>query len=178
MMLTHKILAVDQLSANVIEQMMALMDCYYGNVRRDIFMRDLALKQGVLLVYNQTQKLCGFTTYAFFTTEFRGRTVAVLYSGDTVIEARHWGSLGTTRLFVALLTDCLQRTEHDLYWFLLSKGTRTYQLLPLYFQEFYPHYEGATPENEQALIDYLAELQFGEHYKQETGIVRFGVDGD
>ena len=166
------------LTSSTVDRMLVLMDRYYGNIRRDNFLRDLARKQGVLLVYDQNQAVTGFTTYILCDTEFRGGRITVLYSGDTVIEDRHWGSVRTLRLFVALLDDCMRRTDHDLYWFLLSKGARTYQLLPLYFQRFYPHHANPLPEYEGAMIAYLSELMFGDDFKAETGIVRFGVDAD
>ena len=178
MILTHKILSVDLLTADAVERMFGLMDKYYGNMRRDNFVCDLACKDGALLVFDADGAICGFTTYAMFHTEFGSRPLSVLYSGDTVIEERYWGSMATTRLFTALLGECLRHAPHELYWFLLSKGVRTYQLLPLYFRTFYPCSGEATPPLEAGLIDYLAELQFADHYRLESGVVRFGVGGD
>lgn len=178
MKLTHKIVPVDHLNAAVVGRMFTLMEIYYGNMQRDTFVRDLARKDGVLLVFDDDRQVCGFTTYALFETEYRARPLSILYSGDTVIEERYWGSLATTRLFTALLADCLRRAPHDLYWFLLSKGVRTYQLLPLYFRTFYPRGGELTPCHEAELISYLAELQFGERYRPDSGVVRFGAGGD
>lgn len=178
MTLTHHIVPVPQLDADAMERMFLLMRQYYGNVRREVFIRDLARKHGVLLVFDRDRRICGFTTYALYDRACDGRFVSVLYSGDTVIDDRYWGSLSVTRLFTALLDDCLRHSAHDLYWFLLSKGVRTYQLLPLYFREFYPCYDRPTPRAAGELIHALARQQFGDRYDEAGGIVRFGTDGD
>lgn len=178
MSLAHYIYKIDELTSTDIEQMYVLMERYYENVSRRHFERDLYKKSGVLVVYDSHHQICGFTTYALYRTESQGESISVLYSGDTIIEQAYWGAMSTTRQFTALLSHCLTLSSNRLYWFLLSKGFRTYQLLPLYFKNFFPTFERETPVFEKQLIQYLSQVQFGDAFCDSKGIIQFGLQGD
>src|SRR5205823_3256853 len=57
-------------------------------------------------------------------------------------------------------------------WLLITSGFRTYRFLPLFWREFYPRFDRATPPAEQRLLNHLATQRFGSHFDPSTGIVR------
>ena len=61
-----------------------------------------------------------------------------------------------------------------LYWFLISKGYKTYLLLSRNFQDYWPRHDAATPDFERTLIDALARDKFGEAWDADAGILRMG----
>ena len=62
----------------------------------------------------------------------------------------------------------------ELYWFLTSKGYKTYRFLPLFFREFYPRSAVTTPTHLSAVIDALA-MRLGEsRYDRRTNVLRAG----
>jgi hypothetical protein len=60
-----------------------------------------------------------------------------------------------------------------LYWLLIASGFRTYRFLPVFFREFFPRYDRATPEAIRRVMHRLARQRFGSRYDPATGIVRF-----
>lgn len=178
MMLTSRIVSIHELSTSDIDVMYRLMSTYYDNIRRETFQKDLNAKKGVLLVFDDRESLCGFTTYDVFNVRYKNEELHVLYSGDTVIKEEYWGHIETSKMFMSLLQKCRQECEGMLYWFLITKGVRTYRLLPLYFQVYHPAYQADTPSYEKELIAYLAEYKFNHQYKKDEGIIRFAQEGD
>lgn len=177
-MLTSRIVSIHDLSPLDIDFMFRLMGAYYDNIKRETFEKDLNTKKGVLLVYDDRVSLCGFTTYDVFNVRYRNEIVNVLYSGDTVIQEEYWGHMETSRMFMSLLQKCRQECEGMLYWFLITKGIRTYRLLPLYFRFYHPSYHADTPSYEKELIAFLSDYKFGRYYKKDEGIIRFAQEGD
>src|SRR5205823_6261147 len=101
----------------------------------------------IQLIDPVTDALCGFSTQALLDVDVAGRRpVKALFSGDTIIDRGHWGVSALTRVWGRLalsLIDALPSTE--LYWFLISKGYKTYRFLPVFFREFYPRHDAPTP---------------------------------
>jgi hypothetical protein len=177
-MLTNRIVTIKDLSPGDINIMYRLMNTYYDNIKRETFEKDLNAKKGALLVFDQEESLCGFTTYDLFHIRYENDVLHMLYSGDTVIREEYWGHIETSRMFMLLVEKCLRECPGPLYWFLITKGIRTYRLLPLYFRAYFPTYQSDTPPFERELIAYLAEYKFGDHYKKDQGVIRFEDGGD
>ncbi len=177
-MLTNRIVSVKELSRADIDVMYRLMSTYYDNIQQETFQNDMNAKKGVLLVFDNRENLCGFTTYDVFGVRYKNEKFHVLYSGDTVIKEEYWGHMETSKMFMSLIQKCWQECKGPLYWFLITKGIRTYRLLPLYFQVYYPTYLADTPPHEKELIAYLAEHKFNHQYKKGEGIIRFAEEGD
>ncbi len=172
MRLKGKIQPVAMLSEADKERMFFLMTSYYENVKHKKFLHDLAEKEGVLALYDDTNEIQGFTTFMMIETSFQGEMIYALFSGDTIVDRRFWGQLELFRVFGRLFKKFLLEKREPLYWFLLTKGIKTYGLLPLFFKRFYPNYASATPEYEHALISHLASEKFGRFYLEDQGIVR------
>ena len=136
MNLESQIVAVNELRADDIAQMCRLMQAHYEGVTEQQFAADLNAKQWAILLRDQG-RLCGFSTQVLFDHVFDGGAVKVLFSGDTVIDKSHWGSMALPvawgRLMLSLLAT---HPGMELYWLLTSKGYKTYRFLPVFFQEF------------------------------------------
>jgi hypothetical protein len=130
-------------------------------------------KDSVLVLYNGTGKIQGFTTFMLIKTSFRDETIHALYSGDTIVDQHFWGQLELFRVFGGLFKKFLLEKREPLYWFLLTKGIKTYYLLPLFFNTFYPNYASSNSIYEQLLADHLAWEKFGKFYIRGRGIIRF-----
>jgi hypothetical protein len=160
--------------------MFALMQRHYENVHRDVFEADLTEKEWVILLWDTaTGALCGFSTQIVLNADVDGGAVKALFSGDTIIDRDHWGDPALPHVwgrFALALIDSLVGVE--LYWFLMSKGYKTYRFLPLFFHEFYPRVGVSTPARVRKVIDALAGGRCGAAYEPHTGVVRAGPGKD
>ncbi|WP_313950150.1 hypothetical protein [Accumulibacter sp.] len=154
--------------------MYALYERYYDGSSWPLFAADLADKNRVLMLRDETGALQGFSTMAIYQRCFDGVPVRVLFSGDTVVDERHWGqqALAFTwlRLAGAMKTE---QPEVPLYWLLISKGHRTYRYLPTFSRAFDPSPDGNAVGKLGALKDFLARDRFGGDYDATAGVVRF-----
>ena len=154
--------------------MFELYERYYAATDLALFNKDLANKDYALLLHDETGMLQGFSTLAVYERRFEGKTIRVLFSGDTVVDERHWGqqalALSWLRLAGAIKAE---RPETPLYWLLISKGHRTYRYLSAFSREFHPAPDTDTPLRVRELMHFLARDRFGELYDTATGVLRF-----
>ena len=158
------------------EEMFALLESYYEGVERATFEADLDEKEWVIQVIDEdTNRLKGFSTQMLLEVEVSGRTVRALFSGDTIVDSDARGERNLFQIsgwFVRSLMSAYAGAE--LYWFLISKGYKTYRFLPLFFHEFYPRYDASTPARFAAVMDALAGCKFPATYDRALGIVKAG----
>lgn len=156
------------------ESMLALHGLYFCNVGRRDFFEDLREKDWVILLRNG-RDIAGFSTLKIIRLPVDGVERVFLFSGDTIVDRAHWqdstlaGSFGH---FMLRLMD--EQNPTALYWFLITKGYRTYRFLPVYFERFFPAYDRPTPPEYDALLRAIAVHKFGRAYDPTTGLVRFG----
>lgn len=157
-------------------EMFALMDRYYCGMSRETFDADLNEKQWVIqLVEPDTQSIRGFSTQMLISLNVDGRRVRGLFSGDTIIDHHYWGSTALTQAWGRMTLDLIDgHDDCELYWFLISKGFRTYRFLPVFFHEFYPRFDLETPRDVVRLIDAFAGDKYPAHYDSASGIIRVG----
>lgn len=162
------------LSEDKTKEMFGLYLRYYDGTSWEIFARDLAAKDLVLLFHDPDGVLMGFTTVAIWTTEHESRAVRIIYSGDTIFESQIWGQTALASNW-SRLSGAVKALAPDLslYWLLLVKGHRTYRFLPSAFLEYFPSHQQPTPSWEKGLMDHLAQTKFGDCYDPELGIVHF-----
>lgn len=176
MKLESTTLPVAEVTTVMATEMFRLMQTHYEGVTESQFQADLREKKWVILLYDGGQ-LRGFSTQVVFDYEHRGQRLNILYSGDTIIDKRYWGSMALPvawgRLMLSLVADYPDR---ELYWLLTSKGYKTYRFLPVFFHEFYPCYEKATPTLEDELLKSLALQKYESFFDSEKGIVRAGMN--
>ena len=125
MRLESQTLSVSELHPECIAQMQQLMRGHYDGVSESQFRANLLAKQWVILLRDHGQ-LCGFSTQVLFDYPLTGRDVKILFSGDTMIEKKHWGSLALPVAWGRLMLSlCAAHPDAELYWLLTSKGYKT-----------------------------------------------------
>lgn len=173
-------------------RMYQLLRAHFTGVSPEAFDDDLARKTAVILLEDDDGVVRGFSTLLLYDTSVAGRELTIVYSGDTIVERRWWGSPTLARTWiqgVRALTDSAAGSARqapfrqsaiqpftpprDLYWMLLTSGFRTYRFLPVFYRSFYPCFDQETPADVQATIDAIATAQFGPQYVADAGVVRF-----
>lgn len=160
-------------------QMLALMEAHFEGVEASAFEADLAEKAWVVLLRDLQGRIQGFSTLMILEAEVGGQAVRAVFSGDTIVAKEVWGPPtlpATWGRFVFQLAE--EAGDRPLYWFLISKGVRTYRYLPLYFHRFWPRPGEPTPAFEGQLLAQLARAKFGARYDEARGLVRAKVGGD
>jgi hypothetical protein len=167
----------DDLDAAERAAMFALLSSHFDGVEPRTFDRDLDEKNWVLL-FTEGEALRGFTTLLVYDTSHAGEPVSVVYSGDTIMSREGWRTSALPRSWIGavrlLRETCLQPGSR-LYWLLLTSGFRTYRLLPVFWREFYPRHDAATPVGTQNLMDALALERLGSCYDPGRGVVTFAA---
>jgi hypothetical protein len=153
--------------------MYALFCEQFDGVSFDVFRDDLGDKSWVLLLRDDDEELCGFSSMDLYDVDVNGRPVSVVYSGDTAVRSETWRDSALSYYWMGAI-DYLRRLHRKerLFWFLLVSGYRTYRFLPVYSRTFFPRHDCATPPDVQAIMDAAATARFGGNYDAATGIVR------
>jgi hypothetical protein len=147
---------------------------HYDCVCLDQFLLDLSEKDCVLVLRNANDAICGFSTQKVSRVSVGGMPVRAVFSGDTIVDRAYWGEQELGHCWCRYVSSVYwEEPDVPLYWFLISKGYRTYLYLPLFFELFYPNCEAPTPAFEQRLLDTLAEAKFPDHYRPESGLIEF-----
>jgi hypothetical protein len=156
------------------DAMFTLMDRHYENVNRDTFAADLAEKSWVILLSDpESGALCGFSTQVMLEVAGPDRPLRALFSGDTIVDRARWGDSALAHVWGRLALSLIDRYEGaELYWFLISKGYKTYRFLPLFFHEFYPRHDRPTPSWARGALDALGRRKFAAAYDPASGIIR------
>jgi hypothetical protein len=66
-----------------------------------------------------------------------------------------------------------QFPRHDVYYILISKGWRTYKIMPFFFKEFSPRYDRPTYAGDKAVMDAFGQKKYPQHYQSASGVVTF-----
>jgi len=160
------------------EAMVCLYQQYFSSVVNSTFQRDLEEKQWVILLHSNGV-LGGFSTAQLFILVVDGSERVCLFSGDTIVDRKFWNSPALAGSFGQLILKALEIAgDRELYWFLISKGYRTYRFLPVFFHEFYPRFDKPTPHRFQEVLDAVSISKFGGAYDRGSGIVRASAKKD
>jgi hypothetical protein len=136
------------------------------------FLSDLEEKQHVILMRDgETGELKGFSTVSVRSERTdRGRAI-VVFSGDTVIDRDYWGQKVLHRQLSLLFMKLqLQNPLRPVYWFVVSKGYKTYLGLINNFPISIPRHERPDDPRLRRLLDRLAMARFGATYDVSAGI--------
>ncbi len=166
----YEILDVKDLKRNIIERMLHLMKKHYDNVLPEKFLMDLKEKDKVILIMHGDE-LIGFTTLMYISDVVNNEEITVLYSGDTVVDVGFWGQMELFKGFGKVLREGIG-IYNNLYWLLLSKGIRTYLMLPLFFKKFYPNHKGDYPKHYKSIAVHFAKKKFGNWFDEKSGLVK------
>jgi hypothetical protein len=177
MNLEAQLVTVSELSGQERDCMFALMDRYYAGMKRDFFNADLDEKHwAILLRDSDSNVICGFSTQMLMDFTVDGASMHALFSGDTIVEQRCWGQSVLAQAWGRLALELINRFPRgSLYWFLISKGYKTYRYLPLFFREYYPRHATPTPPWAKSVIDVLGRQKYPRAYDSSAGIIRAGA---
>ncbi|MDJ0508572.1 MAG: hypothetical protein QNJ64_04855 [Crocosphaera sp.] len=162
---------VDKLSQEK-DQMFALLTNHFLGVNRERFEEDLNGKNWVILLKEKGQ-LKGFSTLQCYETTFKGESVKIVYSGDTITDPSMWSSPALSQAWAKVIQTFYQEKSQKIYWLLISSGYRTYRFMSIFWRKFYPCYQWETPPEIADFINYLAQKQFKQNYDAHHGIIRF-----
>ena len=168
-------MAISALSQDNIRDMFQLFSQYYSNIDFVQFQQDLHQKDHVFLLKDcKDNNIQGFSTLVGLEAEINGQHVRGMFSGDTVVHENYWGqgTLGVAFL-KHLFFEKLKKPAIPLYWFLISKGYKTYLLMANNFPVHYPRHEKPTPPDMQHIINAFGHTLYPEHYHAESGVIQF-----
>ena len=138
---------------------------YVGADEAD-FRRDLEEKDYAILL--RGTGVCGFSTMKL--VEVAG--MRVLFSGDTVVETSQrgqWGLAGGFGHMIKFVEGMFP--DETAYWFLISKGARTYRFLPTFFRRYVP---GPVADADlSARLACVASALYPREYNPATGVLHF-----
>lgn len=156
------------LDVSIIDEMFELLYRHFHEVDREVFERDLAEKDQVLLLWDERGALRGFSTLRVWQDPERDLTV--LFSGDTIVDHAAWGSPALARGWLDAALAVRAKADAPLWWLLICSGYRTYRFLPLFFREFWPRHDAPTPPEVAQLMEALARGRYGSLYHE--GVVQ------
>jgi hypothetical protein len=157
------------------QEMWQLFERFYTDVRRRQFEADLDGKDDVILLTDrEDDSLQGFSTLMRYQTEVEGKRYAIVFSGDTIVAPQYWGQTALQIAFYRyVVATKVEFPKLPVYWFLITKGYRTYLLLSRNFLEYWPRHDRLTPRRMTALLDKLAHDRFGKAWRPELGLLKF-----
>ncbi len=164
---------IGELTGNQRDEMFRLMDRHYVNVLREIFDKDLDEKDQVILMTDPvSQQILGFSTQLLVDLVIDSRPVRILFSGDTIVDPRYWTRNPLATIWGRWVLELIDDAAMPLYWFLISKGYKTYRFLPLFFNEFFPVFDRATPSWASHLIQEFGNWKYPNQFDPELGLLR------
>lgn len=163
--MTSRVTTPQQLSPEQLDDMYRLMADHYDGVSRAVFEQDLSGKDFVILL--EDEQVVGFSTQKLL--QIGG--IRGVFSGDTIIRRDHWGSPLLSQTFARHFFPYGE--QEDFYWFLISKGYKTYKFLPTFFQEYYPALGKVTPQDMKQLMDDYASALYPDEYNPASGVIEY-----
>lgn len=138
---------------------------------RDYVEQSLKQHQRIAL-FRAPDRLVGMASIDVYPAEFRGRRLAVIFTGHVLLRPEYRGQNLIQRLgFRIFLGARLRYPLRRIYWFFDTFSYKSYLLMPRNFREFWPRYDRPTPAWELALMDHLARQMYPEYWRPEQGIV-------
>jgi hypothetical protein len=180
MRLSSSIIEVQQLTSKERQSMFDLMQQCYENIHRDKFEEDLDAKWSVIQVHDPANdRLVGFSTQVMLEASVDYKSITALFSGDTVVQPSHWGDPALAHEWGQLALRLIdQHPPGKLYWFLTSKGFRTYRYLPLFFRQYFPCVGEELEHDHSAAVDALGQMIGGQRYDSTRQVILSTPDKD
>ena len=166
-----------EISFQDLEEMHRVFKKYYRNTEFKTFKSDLDKKNGAFLLRKKsTGEIVGFSTLLEMKMLINGKKVRGVFSGDTIVEEEYWGNNPLNSAFVKFyLKKLFANPFKPVYWFLISKGYKTYLLLTNNFLNYYPCFNGENKHLADITAAYCNYL-YPEYYNEKKKILDFGKD--
>jgi len=159
--------------------MLGLLSLEFLGVRREDFTRDLEEKEVVMLLRKAEAdgEIVGFSTLMVIDLPVEGRKVKGIFSGDTTVLPEYRSSIGfgveIGRYFQKIIGDFL---DHEIYYTLISKGWRTYKILPFFFKHFAPKHDTELTERDRVVMDSFGRVKYPNEYDSKRGLIMFSKE--
>jgi len=167
-----EIIKVNSLSLENINSMYALMEEFYDNITFFVFDNDLSEKDYCIMLYDENNSIKGFSTQKIMRINVENQEIYGVFSGDTIIHKDYWGSLELYKVFIQYFFEYGEKYQ-DFYWFLISKGYKTYRILPAIFKEFYPRVNVEIPPFEKSIMHSFGKSKYPSEYDEFSGVIRY-----
>lgn len=172
--LIPKTIKIQSLRESQIDEMFKLFEIFYENVSFQRFQNDLLAKSKVIILLDINKRIQGFSTFYDFDFIHHKKKYRILFSGDTIIAPDYWGTSALTLEFLKnMIILKIKYPFRPVWWFLISKGYKTYLLLANNFIEYYPRFDKKTPKKYSELIQSLSHKFYPNKYNFETGVIEF-----
>ena len=173
--LKAKLVQIQSLTESEKMRMLLLMRGYYNGMTEEAFASDLSKKTGVFLLRDTgSQEIQGFSTVLVQQLTLGDRSCQGVFSGDTIVAKEYWGQRALQRSFALYMFMLkLKRPTEPLFWFLMSKGYKTYLLLANNFFIHYPRFDRPIPASIKRVMDLFYSGLFSEKYDASTGLITF-----
>lgn len=153
--------------------MFALHARCFAGVRRERFDEDLEEKDWVILLRDATGRIVGFSTQKVLAGVPGAVGAKYLFSGDTIVAREHWNTPYLAGCFGHVMLRLIRENPRTpLFWFLISKGFRTYRFLPVFFNRFWPGPGTDTPPDVLVRLHAVAGWKFGARFDPVVGLVK------
>jgi hypothetical protein len=158
-----------------VREMFKVFCRYYENTSLEQFISDLNRKSGAFIIRRKIDDaIVGFSTMGIYHMEVDGKKIRGIFSGDTILEKEYWGNRAMNAAFVKrLVLEAIKDPFTPQYWFLISKGYKTFLLLTRNFPDYYPHPEHENPHMKHIVEAYCDKL-FPGKLDRDTMVLDFG----
>ncbi len=148
------------------ESMYRLMEADYLGMDAPTFEKDLREKDDVMILRDvETGRIVGFSTLMVIELTVEDMAVWAVFSGDSIVQNEFRHTLGLGVELGKYMRKVAARHPFDLVvWLLTSKGCRTYGVLPLLFDDFYPRWDAPTPPLYVHMMDAFGERKYPGEY--------------
>ncbi len=160
---------VQDLQQTDIEEMTKLLHTHFESCNKERTKSDLADKTHVIRIYD-SNGLCGLSTFAYEHCSYHSQQIAVIYSGDTIVDPRAWRSTALFEAWIRAVRDVHTNDSLPLYWLLICSGPRTFRLMQQLWKTSVPR-PGYTNAHLNHLRNHLARHRYGSNF--DGTVVRF-----
>ncbi len=175
--ITTQIRPISECSLKEQKECYHLLLAEFAGIRWDEFIRDFNEKEHVILLIGPEEKIVGFSTIMIIDLQVEEKIVKAIFSGDTTVHRAHRDSVGFAVEFAKFFVKTIEMfPAQEIYYVLISKGWRTYRILPFYFKHFVPHHGTSITSYEQSVMDAFGYKKYPHNYNASTGLLMF--DGD
>lgn len=166
---------LEHITVQDIRDMFKVFCRYYENTSLEQFVADLGRKSGAFIIRRKVDNaIVGFSTMGIYHMEVDGKKIRGIFSGDTILEKEYWGNRAMNAAFVKrLLWEAIKDPFTPQYWFLISKGYKTFLLLTRNFPDYYPHPEHEN-EHMKHIVQAYCDKLFPGYLNKDAMVLDFG----
>ncbi len=167
---------VSDLTVSEKSTMFGLLSMEFLGATYIAFANDLKEKDSVALLRDGSisGEIVGFSTLMVLDLPIPGRKVKAVFSGDTTVLPEFRTSRGMGLEVGSYFTKTMKEfPSFEIYYILISKGWRTYKILPFFFKDFSPKHDKPTPVLDKEVMDVFGRSKYPENYSEANGTIMF-----